>query len=186
MITFKYCLTIIVMEIDKKTIKALSADTRVNILKSLKERRKLPSELSRELNMAPSTVVEHLKILESAQLVRKEERGAKWIYYELTGKGSDVVKPKINTQFVLILSLGIIMIIGGMVNMVSMVPFAAKAQNIVSEVSSTAVGAATETTAGAPVAEITVVPEINWIALIIMIAGIILAIHSLLRLRKRW
>jgi DNA-binding transcriptional ArsR family regulator len=44
------------MEIDRKTLKALAADTRLDILKSLSKRRKMPSELSKELDLATSTV----------------------------------------------------------------------------------------------------------------------------------
>ncbi len=93
------------MEIDRKTLKALAADTRLDILKSLGKRRKTPSELSKELNLAPSTVVEHLNRLEEAELIIREETGHKWIYYNLTKKGSALVKPKVPTQFIIVLSL---------------------------------------------------------------------------------
>ena len=83
------------MEIDKKTIKALSSDSRVDILKSLVKRRKTPSELSKEMKLATSTIVEHLGYLEKANLVDKIKTGHKWIYYDLTRKGKSlVVKPK--------------------------------------------------------------------------------------------
>jgi len=98
------------MEIDRKTLKALAADTRLDILKSLGKRRKTPSELSKELSLATSTVVEHLEKLEEADLIRKEETGHKWIYYNLTEKGSALVKPKIPTNFVIILSLCILVV----------------------------------------------------------------------------
>ena len=105
------------MEIDKKTIKALSADRRVEILKSLKQRRKMPSELSRELDLAPSTIVEHLNILEEAGLVLRKETGRKWIYYELTNKGESLITPKIPVQFILMLTLGFIVIFSGIANL---------------------------------------------------------------------
>lgn len=101
------------MEIDRKTLKALSADTRLDILKSLGKRRKTPSELSKELNLAASTVVEHLNKLEGAGLIRKEETGHKWIYYALTKKGSSLVKPKVPTQFIIVFSLIIFVVAVG-------------------------------------------------------------------------
>jgi DNA-binding transcriptional ArsR family regulator len=101
------------MEIDRKTLKALAADTRLDILKSLGKRRKTPSELSKELNLAASTVIEHLNKLEEAGLIRKEETGHKWIYYNLTQKGSSLVKPKVPTQFIIVLSLCIFVVIVG-------------------------------------------------------------------------
>jgi len=103
------------MEIDRKTLKALAADTRLDILKSLSHRRKMPSELSKELNLAPSTVIEHLDKLEEADLVRREETGHKWIYYNLTEKGESLVRPKIPVQFVIVLSISLIVIFAGFV-----------------------------------------------------------------------
>jgi len=103
------------MEIDRKTLKALAADTRLDILKSLSNRRKTPSELSKELNLATSTVVEHLDKLEEADLIRREETGHKWIYYNLTEKGSALVKPKVPTNFVIVLSLCFLVLFMGFV-----------------------------------------------------------------------
>ena len=98
------------MDIDRKTLKALAADTRLDILKSLGKRRKTPSELSKELHLASSTVTEHLDKLEKADLIRREETGHKWIYYSLTNKGSNLVKPKYPVQFILIISITVIII----------------------------------------------------------------------------
>lgn len=103
------------MEIDRKTLKALAADTRLDILKSLGRRRKMPSELSKELDLAASTVTEHLDRLEEAGLVRREETGHKWIYYSLTEKGESLIKPRIPVQFVIVLSISIIVIAAGFV-----------------------------------------------------------------------
>jgi predicted transcriptional regulator len=49
-------------KIDKKTIKALATESRVNILRALAQRRKMPSELSKELGLAASTIIGHLGI----------------------------------------------------------------------------------------------------------------------------
>ncbi|MEM5804250.1 MAG: winged helix-turn-helix domain-containing protein [Candidatus Aenigmatarchaeota archaeon] len=101
------------MDIDKRTIKVLSSDTRVDILKSLIERRKMPSELSKEMGMAASTIVEHLRQLESAGLVEKRRTGRKWIYYELTRQGRSLVKPQFPVQFNVLLTLGVIFMFAG-------------------------------------------------------------------------
>ena len=103
------------MEIDRKTLKALAADTRLDILKSLSYRRKMPSELSKELKLAPSTVIEHLNRLEEADLVKREETGHKWIYYNLTEKGESLIKPRVPMQFVIVLSVSLIVIFAGFV-----------------------------------------------------------------------
>jgi DNA-binding transcriptional ArsR family regulator len=103
------------MEIDRKTLKALAADTRLDILKSLCKRRKMPSELSKEMGLATSTVTEHLNRLEDAGLIRREETGHKWIYYNLTEKGSSLVRPKIPVNFIIVLSLCLLLVSAGFV-----------------------------------------------------------------------
>ena len=95
-------------KVDQKIIKSLSSETRVDILKALSKRRKMPTELAKELGMAPSTIVEHLKELEGAGLVKRQQTQHKWIYYELTDKGSELFSPKIPFQFILMLAFGII------------------------------------------------------------------------------
>ena len=75
------------MELDKNVIKALNSQTRIKILKALLDRQKMPTELSAELKLAGSTVVEHLKILQTSGLVLKKNTGRKWVYYELTSCG---------------------------------------------------------------------------------------------------
>ncbi|MBU3904927.1 MAG: winged helix-turn-helix domain-containing protein [Nanoarchaeota archaeon] len=104
------------MDIDRKTIKVLSSDTRIEILKSLKERRKMPSELARELSLRPSTIVSHLEKLQKAGLIDRKETGRKWIYYELTRNGENIIRPKVSVPFVLILTLGMILVFSGAIN----------------------------------------------------------------------
>ena len=102
------------MELDKNTIKALAADTRIDILKSLQKRRKMPTELAKELGLATSTVTEHLQHLESVGLIEKKHTGHKWIYYQLTNKGSNIVKPQYPVNIILTLGIGIIFLAGGL------------------------------------------------------------------------
>ena len=80
--------------LDRKSFEALAVDTRVRILKALKQRRKTLSELSEELGLAVSGVKEHLETLQSAELITKMDDGHKWKYYELTRKGSEIIGPK--------------------------------------------------------------------------------------------
>jgi predicted transcriptional regulator len=80
--------------LDRKSFEALAVDSRVKILKSLKERRKTLSELAKEQNMSVSGVKEHLETLEKVGLIEKIDDGHKWKYYELTKKGRDIVAPK--------------------------------------------------------------------------------------------
>jgi len=92
--------------LDRKSFEALAVESRVRILKALKERRKTLTELSEELSMSVSAVKEHLENLETVSLVVKKDDGHKWKYYELTRKGAEIVGPKeLKVWIVLSLSL---------------------------------------------------------------------------------
>jgi DNA-binding transcriptional ArsR family regulator len=82
--------------LDKLSFGALAVDSRVKILKALRERRKTLSELSTELGLSPSSTKEHLEKLVDAALIEKMEEGHKWKYYELTKKGAQLVSPNRN------------------------------------------------------------------------------------------
>ena len=111
------------MEIDKSTIKALASETRLGILKQLTSRRMMPSELSKRLGMSPSTVSDHLKILESANLIKRKDTGHKWIYYELTNKSQLVLGERMSYEspikFVLGAAIGLVFVITGILNSIT-------------------------------------------------------------------
>ncbi len=100
--------------LDDKSFKALSADSRVSILKKLKERRMTLSELSERLKLKNSTVKEHCSILQNAELIAKIDEGRKWKYYELTGKGKQVIEPSLfeEAKVFVMLSLTAILFFG--------------------------------------------------------------------------
>ncbi|MEW5955302.1 MAG: winged helix-turn-helix domain-containing protein [Candidatus Micrarchaeota archaeon] len=92
--------------IDRDTLRALGADTRVNILKKLGERRKTQAELAAELDLAAPSVKEHVQRLAQAGLVKRIESERKWKYYELTEKGTALVRPsETRIWFMLAISL---------------------------------------------------------------------------------
>ncbi len=93
--------------LDKQAFKALASDTRVSILKSLGRRRKMLTELSKQLGMSPSTVKEHMDSLSDAGLVVQIDDGHKWKYYELTRKGENVLNPH-DSKIWIILSLSLL------------------------------------------------------------------------------
>ncbi len=91
--------------LDYETIKALSYDTRLEILKVLSERNLTLSEISEELDLKPATIKEHLKKLLNSDLISKEDTDRKWKYYSLTKKGKKVVgKKEFNVKFMLFIS----------------------------------------------------------------------------------
>lgn len=79
--------------LDRKAFGALAVDSRVKILKALKERRKMLTELSDEMKLSASSTKEHLDTLVDAGLISRIDDGHKWKYYELTRKGSEIVTP---------------------------------------------------------------------------------------------
>ncbi len=79
--------------LDDKSFKALSAESRVSILKNLNNRRMTLSELSKKLSLKNSTIKEHCELLMGAELVKKIDDGRKWKYYELTYKGKKIIAP---------------------------------------------------------------------------------------------
>lgn len=93
--------------LDRETFKTLASDTRINILKSLDQRRKTLSELSKEFGMSVSTVSEHLSNLAGAELVVQRDEGHKWKYYELTRKGRGVLYPE-NRKIWVVLAVSVI------------------------------------------------------------------------------
>jgi len=163
------------MEIDKQTLKALSSESRLAIMKSLAERRKMPAELQRALGLSGSTIVGHLEILERTGLVKRIETGHKWIYYDLTQKGVDLIKPKFPVQFVLMLSLGVLLVFGGFIKYV-MTAFAPQA---------VMAGRAAELVGAETAAAVT----IDWILVAAIAVGLVLlaiGIAGLMRGRLRW
>jgi predicted transcriptional regulator len=79
--------------LDRDAFKVLASDTRIGILKSIKQQRKTLSELAKEFNMSVSTVKEHLDNLVGAELIIQRDEGHKWKYYDLTRKGNNILNP---------------------------------------------------------------------------------------------
>jgi DNA-binding transcriptional ArsR family regulator len=106
--------------LDDKSFKALSADSRISIMKSLNERRRTLSELSQKLDLGNSTIKEHCDILVNAELIRQMDEGRKWKYYELTNKGKQIISPNLmeEVKVLIVLCFGVFAI-GGIIMMIS-------------------------------------------------------------------
>ena len=90
--------------LDMKAFQTLASDTRIGIIKSLDQRRKTLTELSRAFGLSASTVKEHMDKLVEAELVRLVDDGHKWKYYELTRRGTHILHPG-TTKIWLMLSI---------------------------------------------------------------------------------
>ncbi len=83
------------MELDFKTVKALSSPTRIRILNQVLEQESTPTALSENLDRSKSTVSSHLDTLVDADLVEKDkEEGRRRVIYRPTGKAEDIVRGK--------------------------------------------------------------------------------------------
>jgi DNA-binding transcriptional ArsR family regulator len=71
-------------------MKAVDSQTRLRIIKSLRDRNKTLSELSRELGLSKPSVYRHLKILYFYGIVERIKNGNKFVYYRLTEKGREM------------------------------------------------------------------------------------------------
>ncbi len=88
----------------KETLKALSSDIRIDILRTLESRKMTVSELSRSMNMNKTTIYTHLIILKEAELIKRRERhGHKWVYYRLSFSGMSILHPE-QTNFLVSLT----------------------------------------------------------------------------------
>lgn len=68
-----------------RIFKALSVDTRVRIVLLLKERALCVNALAARLEVSPSAVSQHLRILRDADLVIPDKRGY-YVHYELNSE----------------------------------------------------------------------------------------------------
>jgi len=83
--------------LDQPTLKALAGETRVRILKILDKKPLTQSDLANELRMSLPTIGEHMKALEHAELVEREQTERKWKYYSLTNKARLLLHPHTTT-----------------------------------------------------------------------------------------
>ncbi len=81
------------MDLNVNVLKALGSETRLSIIKNIKERRMTLAELSKKLGMHASTVKEHLDFLARAGLVEQKDEGRKWKYYSLTRDCRNLLSP---------------------------------------------------------------------------------------------
>ncbi len=82
------------IRIGKEEFKALSSDTRINIIKILNTRNYTLSELAAKLNMSSPTIKQHLERLVNSDLIEQKDEGRKWKYYSLTRKGKKLIEPE--------------------------------------------------------------------------------------------
>src|SRR3989338_8244208 len=81
------------MDLSVGVLKALGSETRLTIIKNLKDRRMTATELATRLKMHVSTVKEHLDFMSRTGLVEQLNEGRKWKYYSLTSGCKKLLSP---------------------------------------------------------------------------------------------
>ncbi len=105
------------ISLDRSTFRVLSSDTRIQILKLLGKRRMTLSEMSKFLRMSVSSVKEHLDSLSQAGLIVQMDEGRKWKYYELTGKGKEIISP-VEKRVFIVLGVSVLAAVSGLYGLV--------------------------------------------------------------------
>ncbi|MEK6937324.1 MAG: winged helix-turn-helix domain-containing protein [Nanoarchaeota archaeon] len=147
------------VNIDSSDFKALSASTRVKILKLLSNKKYTQSDLADLLNLSIPSVKEHLDILVKSGLVAKLEEGRKWKYYTLTEKTKSLLN---SSYYKFVITLGIFVILAG-ISFIN--PF--KQQSLF--IAEKSIGIASEAIIQEPNASISIIPVIALLALILTI-----------------
>jgi DNA-binding transcriptional ArsR family regulator len=107
------------IKMDRSVFEALASETRIDILKKLDSRQMTISELSREMDMAKSSIHEHLVKMTRSGLVAKFDNGHKWTYYHLTGKGRNILHPHETAKILVFLGVSLLAIASGITNVLN-------------------------------------------------------------------
>ena len=107
------------IKMDRQVFEALASETRIGLLKKLDSQQMTISELSREMDMAKSTVHEHLVKMVSSGLVDKFDNGHKWTYYHLTSKGRNILHPHETAKIMVFLGVSVLAIASGITNVLN-------------------------------------------------------------------
>ncbi len=98
------------VELDRTALFALASDSRLEILKVLKDERRTLSQLAELLGVDKAAVHRHLKKLEVGGLVkRSEEHG--FIYFSLTWRSRGLISPEENAKIVILLTLSMVLLV---------------------------------------------------------------------------
>lgn len=90
------------VKISPGDFKALSSESRIRIIKFLRERNHTLSELSARLGIAAPSTKQHLERLLKTGIINQLDEGRKWKYYSLTGKGRNIAGAEENQAAILI------------------------------------------------------------------------------------
>lgn len=101
--------------VSREMLRAIGAETRIAILKALRQRQKTQSELASELGISAPTVLEHAEQLQKAGLIEPvpEYADKKWKYLRLTKTARGLVEGR-RMSVIMMLASGSAIITGGL------------------------------------------------------------------------
>ena len=88
--------------LQQKALEALASDSRVTILKDLRDRQKTLTQIARSVGLDKGTVYRHLQRLVEGSLVHRDDAHS-FTYYRLTFQGRAVVVPRETTRIAIVL-----------------------------------------------------------------------------------
>lgn len=99
--------------------KTLASETRLDILRAIDQKNINLKDISHVTKLHETTIHEHLTKLVKSGFVKKNERtGHKWVYYNLSWKGSSLLHPD-NTKVVVMFTTTFVILIGGIFGMLN-------------------------------------------------------------------
>jgi DNA-binding PadR family transcriptional regulator len=119
--------------------------------------------------------------MENAGLVKKNDTGHKWIYYEITEKGKCMITSKMPVSIILTLSLGIGLILFGGMNFFATNFIYAGSQSAAMQSALEKSAEITEHVTSPAAAA----PATSWMPLVMLAVGILLTVYGFIRLRRK-
>jgi len=108
--------------VDRDTLKVMSVDTRIDILKELYQGERTPSDLGKRLKKSDATIIEHLNGLIKVGLVKKlEHPGKKWVFYTLTERGRGILSSR-SRRLIIVVATSLLALAGSFVSFLKYKP----------------------------------------------------------------
>jgi DNA-binding transcriptional ArsR family regulator len=104
--------------LDIEDFKTLASETRLEILRAIDQKNMSLKDISEVTKLHETTIHEHLtKLVNSGFVNKKERQGHKWVYYNLSWKGSCLLHPD-NTKLIVMLTTTIAVLIIGIFSLI--------------------------------------------------------------------
>jgi ArsR family transcriptional regulator, arsenate/arsenite/antimonite-responsive transcriptional repressor len=111
--------------LDIEDFKILGSETRLDILRAIDKKNMSLKDISDVTKLHETTVHEHLtKLINSGFVNKKAREGHKWVYYNLSWKGSCLLHPD-NTNVIVMFTTTITILFVGIIGLILLIRFLA-------------------------------------------------------------